>query len=117
MYWNRHFVRKRTAGRPSLTSQEFGQRYYPDNSELAATVRDVLQKHIGIDLSKLEPSDQPVKNFYLGAFDGYATEDVIVDIEKAFGIQIKNEDAEKMRSVDDIIRYVISKVQEKESAI
>ena len=115
-FWNRHLIRKHLAGRPSLTSHEFGQRYYPENSDLAATIRDILQQSIGTDISCITPADQPVQDLYLDAFDGSAPNDLIATIENRFGIQIDDASAEEMRTLDDIIMYVISKVRGKESA-
>lgn len=114
--WNRHLARKYLAGRPGLTSHEFGQRYYPENCDLAATIRDILQQFIGTDISCITPYDQPVRDLYLDAFDGLAPNDLIAAIEARFGIQIEDSAAEKMRTVDDIIKHVITKVQEKVSA-
>ncbi|MFA6173500.1 MAG: acyl carrier protein [Kiritimatiellales bacterium] len=115
-FWNRCLIRKHLAGRPSLTSHEFGQRYYPENSDLAATIRDILQQFIRTDISRITPPDQPVRDLYLDAFDGLAPNDLIAVIEDRFGIQIEDSAAEKMRTVDDIIKQVIAKVQEKVSA-
>ena len=115
-FWNRRLIRKHLAGRPSLTSHEFGQRYYPENSDLAATIRDILQEFVEADLSQLGPADQPVRDLYLDAFDGFAPNDLIAAFEDRFGIQIEDSAAAEMRTVDDIIMYVISKVRGKESA-
>jgi acyl carrier protein len=111
--WNRHLARKHLAGRSRLNSQDFGRRFYPDNASVAARVRDILQEHVRVDLAQLDPSDQPVRDLYLAAIDGEETHDVIAALEECFGIKIEDGDAARMRSVDDIVRYVIAKTEEK----
>jgi len=54
-----------------------------------------------------------VRDLYLGAIYGEETEDMVVAIERCFDIKIENATAEKMRTVDDIIQHVISKVEDK----
>ena len=112
--WNSYLARRHMAGRPRLDSREFAIQFYPESPEVASTVRDLLQEYIKVDLSQMQPSDQPVRDLYLGAIYGGETDDVVVAIERCFDIQIEDEVAEKMRTVDDLIRYVISKVEKKQ---
>ena len=112
--WNRHLSRRHMAGRPHLSGREFAQKYYPEHVEVSAKARDILQEYIKVDLSQMEPADQPVCDFHLGAIDGEETVDVIVALEEFFGIKIEDAEAEKMRTVDDIISRVISGVEDKQ---
>lgn len=106
-------ARKHIAGRPRRSTLEFGQQFYPDRASVAAEVRDILAKYIPVDLSQLEPSDQPVRDLHMDDLDSMATLEFVIALEEHFGITIEDPDAEQMRTVDDVVRYVISKVDQK----
>lgn len=110
--WHRYFSRRHMSGRPRLNRREFALQFYPENPEVAATVRDILQEYIQIDLSQMQPSDQPVHDFYLGAIYGDEVEDFVMEIEQRFGIRIEDAEAKEMRTVNDVIQQVVSKVKE-----
>ena len=106
-------ARKKIAGRPRRSSLEFGQTFYPANPEIAAKVRDILSENLPVDLSQLEPKDQPVFDLYMDALDSMATLEFIIALEEEFGISIDDIDAEKMRTFDDVCKYVIAMLEGK----
>jgi len=110
--WHRYFARRHMLGRPRLNSRAFALQFYPENLQIAALVRDILQEYIQVDLSQMQPSDQPVRDFYLGAIYGDEVEDFVMEIEQRFGIRFDDAEAKEMRTVDDIIRQIILKVEE-----
>ncbi|HNT35171.1 MAG TPA: acyl carrier protein [bacterium] len=110
----RRLAKEFMGNRPRRSSREFGQTFYPDHAEVAATVRDILAQHHPIDLAQLEPSDQPVADLKMDDLDSMSTVEFVIAVEKHFGITIKDADAEKMRTFDDICTHVIAKLKEKE---
>jgi len=107
-------IAKRWAGRPKLSSAEFGAKYYPESPAVAAMTRDILEKKFLGDLSQLKPGDETWN--VMCELDSMSDVEFIMDLEKAFGIKIADADAEKMRTFDDVCRYVIAKVDERENA-
>ena len=101
------------AGRRRRSSLEFGLEFYPTSASVAADVRDILAKHIPVDLSQLEPSDSPVQDLHMDDLDSMADVEFVIALEKHFGIKIEDADAQRMRTVDDIISYAITKVAQK----
>ena len=61
----------------------------------------------------MEPPDQPVRDLHMDDLDSLAAEEFIIELEKHFGIKILDADAEQMRTVDEVVRYVIAKVDQK----
>ena len=110
-------ARRHLAGRPRRSSAEFGREFYPGQASIAAEMRDILAEHLPVDLSQVEPSDQPVRDLRMDDLDSLATVDFVVALEGHFGIKIENADAEQMRTVDDVIRYVIKKLDEKRTGV
>lgn len=109
----RRLVEKFMGGRLRRSSAEFGREYYPDNADIAARVRDILAKHIPLNIDRLEPSDRPVIDLKMDDLDSMSAAEFIIALEKEYGISIANADAERMKTFDDICRYVISKLKEK----
>ena len=106
-------VEKIMGGRPRRPGREFGEKFYPDHAEIATKVRDILADHLPIDLSRLEPSDQPVIDLKMDDMDSMSTVEFVIALEKEFAIKITNADAKKMRTFDDICTCVIARVKEK----
>ena len=110
----RRSAREYMSSRRRRSALEFGREFYPDRPEVASEIRDLLAKHIPIDLAQLEPSDQPVQDLHMDDLDSMATTEFLMDIEDRFGIKIEESAAIQMRTVDDIVRYVIAKIDQKE---
>jgi acyl carrier protein len=107
-------ARKHMAGRPRRSAAEFGREFYPERAEAASEIRDILAKYIPVDLAQLEPSDQPVRDLHMDDLDSMATAEFIMTVEERFGIVVAEADMEKLRTFDDIVRYVIAKRDQKE---
>ena len=106
-------ARKKLVGRPRRSSLEFGQRFYPCQAEVAAQVRDILSRNLPVDLSQLEPGDQPVADLHMDDLDSMSTVEFVIALEEKFDISIADADAEKMRTFDDICTHVIAQLKEK----
>ena len=71
-------------------------------------VNSIIVEKLGVDESAEEPSASFTND--LGA-DSLDTVELIMDFEKEFGIQIPDEDSEKIATVGDAISYIEAHVQ------
>jgi acyl carrier protein len=75
-----------------------------DNSE---KVKDIIEKELGVEREKLTPDATFVED--LGA-DSLDIVELVMEFEKEFNIDIPDEDAEKLRTVGDALKYLNEKV-------
>ncbi len=66
-------------------------------------VREVVSNQLGVSLSEVVPEASFVDD--LGA-DSLDLVELVMAMEEQFGMEIGDEDAEKMRTVQDVIDYV-----------
>ena len=66
-------------------------------------VRDLIVEQLGVNSDQVTPSASFVDD--LGA-DSLDTVELVMALEEEFGIDIPDEDAEKMASVNDAIKYL-----------
>lgn len=71
-------------------------------------VREIIINELGVEPEKVTDDASFVED--LGA-DSLDTVELVMAFEEEFGIDIPDEDAEKMRSVGDAIRYLNEKSQ------
>jgi acyl carrier protein len=69
-------------------------------------VREVIVEKLGVDASKVQPEARFVED--LGA-DSLDTVELIMGLEDKFGLEISDEEAEKIRTVQDAINFIQSK--------
>ena len=72
-------------------------------SEIADKVKAIIVDKLGVDENEVTPTAEFTKD--LGA-DSLDTVELIMEFEKAFDIQIPDEDAEKIATVGDAISYI-----------
>lgn len=66
-------------------------------------VRDVISNQLGVSLNEVVPEASFVDD--LGA-DSLDLVELVMAMEEQFGVEIGDEDAEKLRTVQDVIDYV-----------
>jgi acyl carrier protein len=69
-------------------------------------VREIISKQLGVDIAEVTPEASFVDD--LGA-DSLDTVELVMAFEEAFGVEISDEDAEKILKVGDAIEYIKSK--------
>ena len=69
-------------------------------------VREIVAKQLGVDMDKVTPEASFMDD--LGA-DSLDTVELVMAFEEAFGIEIPDEDAEKIAKVKDAIEYINKK--------
>ncbi len=66
-------------------------------------VKEIITEQLGVDESQVKPEASFIDD--LGA-DSLDTVELVMALEEEFGIEIPDEDAEKIQTVGDAIKYV-----------
>ncbi len=74
-------------------------------AEIEARVKDIIINELGVEAEKVTADASFVED--LGA-DSLDTVELVMAFEEEFGIEIPDEDAEKMQTVGDAIEYIRS---------
>jgi len=72
--------------------------------QIAEKVKQIIVEQLGVDEAEVTPSASFVDD--LGA-DSLDTVELVMAFEEGFDIEIPDEDAEKIRTVQDSIDYII----------
>jgi acyl carrier protein len=72
-------------------------------SEISDKIKAIVVEHLGVEESKVTPEASFIDD--LGA-DSLDTVELVMAFEEAFEIEIPDEDAEKIRTVQDAIDYI-----------
>jgi acyl carrier protein len=72
-----------------------------ENSE--AKIKDIIVEQLGVNADQVTPQAKMIED--LGA-DSLDAVELVMAIEEEFGIEIPDEEAEKLSAVGDIITYV-----------
>ena len=75
-------------------------------ADVAAKVKEIIMNKLGVDDGQVTPQASFTND--LGA-DSLDTVELVMEFEKAFNLQIPDEDAEKIATVGDAIKYIQSK--------
>ena len=73
---------------------------------IESKVREIIVSKLGVEESQVTTAASFTKD--LGA-DSLDTVELVMEFEKEFGLQIPDEDAEKIQSVGDAVTYITSK--------
>ncbi|EFC43258.1 acyl carrier protein [Naegleria gruberi] len=73
--------------------------------EVTERIINVLKKHEKVDPTKVAPSSHFVNDLALDSLD---STEVVMEVENEFGIEIPDEEAFKLQSVEDCIKYISS---------
>lgn len=71
-------------------------------------VKEIIAEQLQIDIEKVKPEASFIDD--LGA-DSLDTVELVMAFEEAFDIEIPDEDAEKIRTVQDAINYIKSRIE------
>ena len=75
-------------------------------SDTAGRVREIIANELGVEMEKVTDEASFVDD--LGA-DSLDTVELVMAFEEEFGTEIPDEDAEKMQTVGDAIKYLSTK--------
>ena len=76
-------------------------------SDIAERVKKIVVEHLGVDESKVSEGASFIDD--LGA-DSLDTVELVMAFEKEFDIDIPDEEAEKLRTVGDALKYLHEKL-------
>ena len=72
-------------------------------ADITSKVKEIIVEKLGVDEAEITPEANFTKD--LGA-DSLDTVELIMEFEKAFDIQIPEEEAQKIATVGDAIKYI-----------
>ncbi len=81
-----------------------------DMGELETKVKDIIAEELGVEREKLTSEASFMED--LGA-DSLDTVELVMAFEKEFDIDIPDEEAEKLRTVGDALKYLHQRMGEK----
>jgi len=79
-----------------------------EREEIISQVKQIISEKLGVALSEVTETASFVDD--LGA-DSLDIVELIMDLEGKFGLEIPDEDAEKIKTVKDAIEYIENKKQ------
>lgn len=77
-------------------------------ADVEAKVKEIIMNKLGVESSQVTLEASFTND--LGA-DSLDTVELVMEFEKAFSLQIPDEDAEKISTVGDAVRYLTPKVK------
>jgi acyl carrier protein len=93
-------------GAPSASQRTWEHRREFNQMPVADKVKQIIVEQLGVDENQVEPSASFVDD--LGA-DSLDIVELVMAFEEAFGLDIPDEDAEKIKTVKDAVDYIESK--------
>ncbi|MDD3296214.1 MAG: acyl carrier protein [Candidatus Omnitrophica bacterium] len=75
-------------------------------------VKDIISEQLGVKKEEIKPESSFIDD--LGA-DSLDTVEVVMALEEEFGIEIPDEDAEKITTVGEAIKYIEDKINKKDA--
>ncbi|UCC94279.1 MAG: acyl carrier protein [Candidatus Omnitrophota bacterium] len=79
---------------------------------IAEKTKEIIAEQLGVKKEEIKPESSFIDD--LGA-DSLDTVEVVMALEEEFGIEIPDEDAEKITTVGEAVKYIEEKVKGKES--
>ncbi len=73
------------------------------NKSIEQRVKDIIVEQLGVNADQVTPEAKFIED--LGA-DSLDTVELVMALEEEFGHEIPDEDAEKLQSVGDVIKYI-----------
>jgi len=77
-------------------------------ADVDTKVKEIIMNKLGVEATQVTPEASFTND--LGA-DSLDTVELVMEFEKAFNLQIPDEDAEKIATVGDAIKYLSGKVK------
>ncbi len=89
--------------RRTKNQQNNNKAFNTNDTNLFETIRAVIAEQLGIDVSQVTPEAKFVKDLGVDSLD---IVELIMALEERFGIEISDEQAEKIVNVGDVMRYI-----------
>jgi acyl carrier protein len=105
------------AGRDPLDEQAFYETYFQSRgvpADVVIKVRRILEEVLGADLSRMKAEDDLTKNLsFFFQYDSMADVELVERLEEEFSIKIADAEAEKTRTVEEIVGLVWLKLRQR----
>lgn len=113
VHWlTRSKARRVVQNRSPLGAAEFSGLFATEQeAALAPIIRDRLREYIAVDPTLVRPDDKLCEELQLGVVDGLDANAFVADVEKAVGVRIPDQAAERMLTLRDIVSYVAARRQ------
>ena len=76
------------------------------NNEIFEGVKEVIMEQLDVEEEKVKMEASFIDDFGADSLD---IVEVIMNLEEKFGLEIEDEDAEKLSTVEDVIKYIESR--------
>ena len=70
-------------------------------------IKDMLEKQLGIDKSKITEDSDIIKDIGAGSLD---IVEFLMDAENEWGITIEEEDVKDLHTIGDVVKYIESRI-------
>lgn len=77
--------------------------YFMSDKPIDQRVKDIVVEQLGVKPEQVTPQAKFIED--LGA-DSLDTVELVMALEEEFGIEVPDEQAEKLQSVGDVIKYI-----------
>lgn len=102
-------------GRISLSDEDYYVQYFQLQGipkEIPIRVRKIFEDMFEADFSRIKNTDDFSEEMkFIWGYDSMIDVEIVMEIEDEFGIKFENEEAEKMRSIQDIVIGVWNKTK------
>ena len=78
--------------------------------DIASKVKEITSEQLGVDESQITPEAKFVDD--LGA-DSLDTVELVMALEEEFDLEISDEEAEKLTTVEKVVDYIENRLEEK----
>ena len=95
-------------GRISPLTHHFTRTIMADETNIEQKVRDIIVEQLGVNADQVTTEAKFIED--LGA-DSLDTVELVMAFEEEFGIEVPDEEAEKLLTVGDVIRYIEDRAQ------
>jgi acyl carrier protein len=79
-----------------------------DETNIEQKVRDIIVEQLGVNADQVTTEAKFIED--LGA-DSLDTVELVMAFEEEFGIEVPDEEAEKLLTVGDVVRYIEDRAQ------
>ncbi|MFH1622288.1 MAG: acyl carrier protein [Candidatus Omnitrophota bacterium] len=80
-------------------------------ADVSEKIKSIIAEQLGVKPEEVTPQASFIED--LGA-DSLDTVELVMALEEEFGVEIPDEDAEKMASVGDAVKYIEEKIAAKQ---
>lgn len=82
--------------------------YYMSDKTVEEKVKDIIVEQLGVNPEQVVPSASFIED--LGA-DSLDTVELVMAFEEEFSVEVPDEDAEKLQTVNDVVKYIEDKTK------